>query len=194
MIVKYFIKILFILLCSCSSNLVKKDFGKSEKQFGLHIENGQRQGFQYFDSTKTEYNYRYYTITITNDTIVPILLQINFDKTGILVNDNVKSKIFLLPRHLTPDKQHVDQTMSKELIRFLDVEIDTPQKLIKTIKQSEKCVLTFGVLTDTKYLDPTTPYGTEILTSNKDLSVISMKLKINDRLIIPCGKFSYLNN
>ena len=119
MTVKYFIQLLFILLYSCSSNLVKTDFGKGEKQFGFHIENGPRQGFQYFDSTKTEYNYRYYTITITNDTIVPILLQINFDKTDILVNDSVKSKIFLLPRHLTPDKQHFDQTMSKELIKFL---------------------------------------------------------------------------
>ena len=194
MTVKYFIQLLFILLYSCSSNLVKTDFGKGEKQFGFHIENGPRQGFQYFDSTKTEYNYRYYTITITNDTIVPILLQINFDKTDILVNDSIKSKIFLLPRHLTPDKQHFDQTMPKELIRFLDVEIDPPQKLIKTLKQSEKCVLTFGVLTDTKYSDPTTPYGTEILTSDENSPVISMKLKINDRLIIPCGKISYIIN
>ena len=90
MTVKYFIQLLFILLYSCSSNLVKTDFGKGEKQFGLHIENGPRQGFQYFDSTKTEYNYRYYTITITNDTIVPILLQINFDKT-----DRVQKLILL---------------------------------------------------------------------------------------------------
>ena len=194
MTVNYFIELLFILLYGCSCNSVKQDFGKAEKQFGLHIDKGPRQGFQYFDSTKTEYNYRYYTITITNDTIVPILLKINFETTDNHVNDSIKSKIFLLPRHLTPDKQLFDKTMSKELIKFIDLEIDTPQNLIKTLKQREKCVLTFGVLTDTKYFDPTTPYGTEILTSNENLSVIAMKLKINDRLIIPCGQFSYINN
>ena len=194
MTLNYFIELFFILLFGCSCNSVKQDFGKGEKQFGLHIDKGPRQGFQYFDSTKTEYNYRYYTIEITSDTIVPILLKINFDTTDIPVNDSIKSKIFLLPRHLTPDKQQFDQTMSKELIKFLDVEIDNPQNLIKTLKQGEKCVFTFGVLTDIKYFDPTTPYSTEILTSNENLSVIAMKLKINDRLIIPCGQFSYINN
>ena len=194
MTLNYFIELFFILLFGCSCNSVKQDFGKGEKQFGLHIDKGPRQGFQYFDSSKTEYNYRYYTIEITSDTIVPILLKINFDTTDILVNDSIKSKIFLLPRHLTLDKQQFDQTMSKELIKFLDVEIDNPQNLIKTLKQGEKCVFTFGVLTDIKYFDPTTPYSTEILTSNENLSVIAMKLKINDRLIIPCGQFSYINN
>ena len=194
MTLNYFIELLFILLFGCSCNSVKQDFGKGEKQFGLHIDKGPRQGFQYFDSTKTEYNYRYYTIEITSDTIVPILLKINFDTTDIPVNDSIKSKIFLLPRHLTLEKQQFDQTMSKELIKFLDVEIDNPQNLIKTLKQGEKCVFTFGVLTDIKYFDPTTPYSTEILTSNENLSVIAMKLKINDRLIIPCGQFSYINN
>jgi len=193
MTVKHFFQLLFILLYGCSFNSDKQENGKGEKQFGLHIENGPRQGFQYFDSTKTEYNYRYYTMTITNDTIVPVLFEINFDTADILVNDSLKSKIFLLPRHLTPDEQHFDQTIPKELIRFLDVEIATPLNFIKTLKPSEKCVLTFGVLTDTKYFDPTTPFGTEILTSNENSSAISMKLKINDRLIIPCGQFSYIN-
>ena len=191
--VKHFLQLLFILLYGCSYNSGKQENGKGEKQFGLHIENGPRQGFQYFDSTKTEYNYRYYTMTITNDTIIPVLFQFHFDTTAILVNDSVKSKIFLLPRQLTPEKQQFDQTISKELIKFLDVEIDTPLNLNKTLEPSEKCVLTFGVLTDTKYFDPTTPFGTEILTSNENLSAISMKLKINDRLIIPCGQFSYIN-
>ncbi len=163
-----------------------------QSKIGLYIENGQRQGFQYLDSSKTEYNYRYYTITITNDTIIPIQLEIGFSKTEMSLSNSSNSKVFLLPRHLTPNEQHFDHSISMELKRFLDFEIGKLEHLNKTLSPNEKCVLTFGVLTDTKYPDPTTPFETKLLTSNENSSVISFKLKINDTSIIPCGQFSYL--
>lgn len=74
----------------------------------------------------------------------------------------------------------------------MDLEIDTPVHLDKTIKPTEKYVVTFGVLTDSKYLDPTTPFGTRLLSTNENSSAVSIKLKISDSLIIPCGQFSYI--
>ncbi|MCW3102212.1 MAG: hypothetical protein JWO09_652 [Bacteroidetes bacterium] len=115
------------------------------------------------------------------------------------LKDSIRSKIILLPRHLTPNEKdfytgEMSQNLKelKELKRFLGFEIDHPVHLSKVLKPREKCVLTFGVLTHTKYLDPTTPFGTELLTSHESLSTISLKLKINDTLIIPCGQISYM--
>ena len=162
-------------------------------QFGLYIENGPRQGMQYFDSSFAEYNYRYNTITIRNDSTAAIQLEIGFLETGMNLKDSMRSKFFLLPRHLTPNEQHMDSGgISKELKRFLDFESDHPVHLSKVLKPREKCVLTFGVLTNRKYPDPTTPYETELLTSHENTSATSLKLKINNTLIIPCGQFSYI--
>ncbi len=199
MTVKPLYRLIFLIClygCSPSSGNHSEKIAilTGEKQFGLYITNGPRQGLQYIDSTKTEYNYRYYTITITNDSLIPIHLNINFSETAMGSRDSLKSIFFLLPRSLTPEKQHFDDGgMSKELKRFLNVGIDTHVYLNKTLKPTERCVLTFGVLTDTKYADPTTPFDTKLLTSPKNSSEISVKLKINDSLIIPCGQISYIN-
>jgi hypothetical protein len=193
------ISTVFILctISACGQNEKNKDGVTtiaSEKKYGLYIANGQRQGMQYFDSTKTEYNYRYYTMMITNDSIIPIHLNINISEAVINLRNTIKSKIFLLPRHLTPEEQQFDQGgMSKELKSFLDQDIDTPVYLNKILNPTERCVLTFGVLTDTKYLDPTTPFDTRLIVLNENSSALSIKLKINDGLIIPCGQFSYIN-
>lgn len=189
--VKHFFNlVLLICLFGCSENSNERANRSGPIQFGLYIENGPRQGFQYFDSTRTEYNYRYCTITITNDSLIPVNLEIYFPETAKTLINSSNSKVFLLPRHLTPKEQHFDHSISKELKGFLDFEINKPEHLNKTLNPTEKCVLTFGVLTDTKYPDPTTPFDTKLLTSNEN-SAISFRLKINDTLIIPCGQFSY---
>lgn len=187
--------LIFISLygCSVNSDSRVKDSRVSrtgQTQFGLYIENGPRQGFQYFDSAKTEYNYRYNTITITNDTTVPVQLEIGFSEKDL--NDISYSKVFLLPRQLTPNQQQFDKSISEELKKFLDLDTDKLEHLNKTLKPTEKCVLTFGVLTDIKYFDPTTPYETKLLTYKEISSTISCILKINDTLVIPCGHFTYI--
>lgn len=119
MTVKHLFRLIFLIcLCGCSCNSYDQINRVGEKQFGLFVEHGPRQGFQYFDSSKTEYNYRYCTMTITNDSILPIHLEIYLPKTALNLNDSNKSKVFLLPRHLTPEEQHLDQIISKELKSF----------------------------------------------------------------------------
>lgn len=205
MTIKLLYRLIFLIcLYGCSPNskdysdrapvlIGNRQFG-GEKQFGLYITNAPRQGMQYFDSAYTAYNYRYYTITITNDTLIPIHLDISFPESALDLKDSIRSKVFLLPRHLTPNEQHFDTGgMSKELKRFLDVGIHTPVYLSKTLKPTEKCTMTFGILTDRKYFDPTTPYDTGLLTTIKSSSEIVVELKINENLIIPCGHISYIN-
>lgn len=204
MIVKHLFRLVFLIcLYGCSGNSDNHLNSPDEKQFrlnqykylqfGLYIEIGPRQGMGYIDPSGTEYNYRYYTISIWNDSTVAIQLEIGFSEMGMNLEDSIRSKFFLLPRHLTPDEQRFDTGgMSKELKRFLDFEIDKPVHLSKVLNPGEKCVLTFGVRTDIKYPDPTTAYETELLTSHENSSAISLKLKINDTLIIPCGQFSYM--
>lgn len=183
---------IFISLYGCSVNSDSHVSKSSQAKLGLEIENGQRQGFQYFDSAKTEYNYRYNTITITNDTTVSIQIEIGFSEHDL--NEIAYSKVFLLPRQLTPNKQQFDNSISVGLKRFLDLGTYKPEHLSETLEPNEKCVLTFGVLTKTKYSDPTTPYETKLLTSKEISSTISFKLKINDTLIIPCGHLTYIEN
>jgi nitrate/nitrite-specific signal transduction histidine kinase len=190
---------IFISLVSCSNNSDNRthiprygSLGTNSKQFGLNIKNGQRQGSQYIDSTKTLYFYTYTTMEITNDSVKPIKLNIGFSQVSITWRDTLKTKIFLLPQRLTPKMQQYNADMSDELIRFLDKDIDKPVNLDKTLNPTEKCVVTFGVLTDNKYPDPTTPFGSRLLLSKGSESTISCSLEINETLIIPCGQISYI--
>jgi hypothetical protein len=177
--------LIFISFYACSDN---SDNRVGQTQSGLYLENGPRQGFQYLDSTK-EYNYRYYTMTIINDTTIPIKLSFGFTQLEMRLSDTSYSKIFLLPRHLTPKQQQFDtHGISKELKYFLDFDIDKPIHLDKIINPTERCVLTFGILTDIKFIDPTTPFGTKLLASTE-----KFKLIITDSLIIPCGQYTYVD-
>lgn len=193
MTIKLLFRLLFLMcFCSCFVNSNSRANGAGNKQFGLTIEVGQRQGMQYFDAANTEFNYRYFTITVTNDSTIPVHLAINLSEAEMGLSDTLQSKFFLLPRHLTPNEQQFDRGgMSDELKKFLDLQIDTPVLLDKTLKPTEKCVLTFGVLTARNHFDPTTPFDTELLTVPKNESEITVLLKLNDTLVIPCGHISY---
>jgi hypothetical protein len=198
MIVKHLFRLVFLIcLCGCYDSSDNRKNRSDLTQFGLYIKNGPRQGVQYFNST-SQYNYRYYTMTVTNDSMTPVHLEIHFSKTGEVLSDRCNSKVFLLPRHLTSEVLQYDKGMFAELKRFLDLEIDKPVYLNDTLKPTETCVLIFGVLTKTSYSeydsDPTTPYGTQLIASKENSSKILLKLKINDTLVIPCGHFTYIEN
>src|SRR5437867_3823315 len=102
---RYFIGLFMLFAFSCSDKQQEKHPDK--KHSGLYIENGPRQGLQYFDSLGIEYKYRYVTTTIINDSIVPIQLKISLSKDynyPFAIN-STKFRVFLLPRKLTPEKQ-----------------------------------------------------------------------------------------
>jgi hypothetical protein len=162
-------------------------------QRNVYVENGQRQGMQYFDPSGAEHNYRYNTITIRNGSTVPIQLTIGPTDASKKITDTLRSQFFILPRKLTPDEQRMDTGgMSPALKQFLDFETGNPWHLSQVIDPGGKCVVTFGFLTDKRLRDPTTPFDTELLTSPENTSEVSLKLKVNSNLIIPCGHFTYL--
>jgi hypothetical protein len=148
---------------------------------------------QYFDPSGAEHNYRYNTITIRNGSTVPIQLTISLTEAAKTITDTLRSMFFILPRKLTPDEQRMDTGgMSPELKNFLDFETGNPWHLNQVIDPGGKYVVTFGFLTDKRFPDPTTPFDTELLTLPENTSEVSLKLKVNSNLIIPCGHFTYL--
>lgn len=187
------ISFILLLFINCSVNSPDSKIDSNQFPSGFHIENGPRQGFQYFDSTNKQYNYRYYTITVANDTSVSAWLKIKLPNVDEKLNVKHKTNFFLLPRHLTPKKQEFDKSISAELKRFLDYERHKPEEVNKLLQPFEKYVLTFGFLTETEFpdIDPTTPYGTKLLISDEFSSSKLIDLQINDSIKIKCGQLFY---
>ncbi len=218
MIFKNLFGLLFIFgLYSCIESppeevRYNKYFGSySKKYYKISIENGPRQGFQYYDSKGTEYNYRYITTTITNDSLVSIRLQISFSKEYNYLRSNniLKSKVFLLPRKLTPEQQHFENTMSKELKQFLDREVNIPVSLDKIINPNERLVVTFGVLTEIKYgefmfmelISSNKPFHLNrndslenLVYSPENSQTFYLALDLVNSFLIPCGQISFITN
>lgn len=212
---KYLFGLLFVLgLYSCSDDPPEEHrqdryFGSYSKKYSrIVIENGPRQGFQYFDSLGTQYNYRYITTTITNDSLVPIHLTISFSKEYNYLRSNniLKSKVFLLPRQLTPKRQQFDNSMSKELKQFLDKDVDVPISLDKIINSNERLVMTFGVLTEEKYGEfmymelissgkqfhlNTNDSLENLIHSSEDSQNFYLALDLVNSFVIPCGQISF---
>jgi hypothetical protein len=183
MTIKLSIGLLFLIsFCSCSDN--------SREHSGFYIENGPRQGFQYADSIGPLYHYRYITTTIINDSVIPMRLEINFLKEDTTLKVSFKSKVFLLPRSLTPEKQQFDPSTSIELRKFLAKVNEAPIAFDTMLSPKGKCVMAFGILTDTKYEQPN---GICLKASTRSSSTVTLGLSFDNNLI-PCGQISFITN
>lgn len=191
------IAILLSGIYSCSEGWNSNTSSQDQKQFGFYILNGPRQGFQYVDSCSTEYNYRYYTIALTNDSSLSAELNISlpngYDSLSSARDTiHLASKLFLLPRKLTPEKQHFDLILSKELKHFLDKGINHPETLHTILRPQKTCVITIGVLTNVTKADPTTPVHSGLLLKTKGDSTAIVMFKLNHSTIVPCGQITYI--
>jgi len=148
--------VLFYLLVTSSCSYSQQESHWTKKDLGLYIENGERQGFQYFDSAGNEYGYRYVTATIYNDTLIPARIEIDLTKQYFqpCSTDSVKMNVFLLPRALTPERIQKDASMSEALKHFLDTANKATNLFGKFLQPKETCVITFGVLTSINHKDP----------------------------------------
>ena len=174
-----------ICLYACSD---KTEVG-DKKQYGITIHNSQRYGFQYFDSTGNESDFRYYKTTITNDTSVRVRVELGSPKRFS------EWKIFIIPNHLIANGQSFDPVTNPDMKKFLDEELEIPTVHITTLDPSEKSERTIGVLSKSKYFSPTTPFDTKLyLTKKGNLKRRFFNLKLNDNLIIPFGAIGYLKS
>lgn len=194
MMFKNLVGLLFLIVllsCTDSTDISKGQTSSIEKlPGGFYIENGPRQGFMFADSIGPQYTYRYITTTIINDSIAPMRLEIKLSETKNSVKDSLNSIVFILPRHLTPTRQQFDQYMSKELKWFLSRVTKTPVSLDTMLGPKQKCLMTFGILTEVKYPEP---FGICLKGSSSNSSVTTLALSF-DKYLIPCGQVSFINN
>lgn len=184
-----------ICLCGCVDETSGEKYSRykpanaqNPEGLGFTIKNGPRQGFTYHAPNGTEYAYRYSTATITNDSVVPMRLEVNFAKEKLLNNDSLNQIVFILPRQLTPEQQQFDKSMSNELKLFLSKVADNPVTLDTVLNTKEHCVITFGVLTKVGYPEA---WPMVSIVRDKEQPAILLQLKLDRFLAIPCGRVSF---
>jgi len=197
--------LILIGFCSCTDNT---DFSNSQTILieklpsGFSIKNGPRQGSRYVDSNGTTYVYIHITTTITNDSTIPMRLAIDFSEKKNLTNDSLKSTGFLLPRRrltseklLTPLSNQIDLGITNELKWFLDRFTEIPVSLDTVLNSKGKCILTFGLLNNTKY---ELPYGIGLKASTESSSTVNLGLSFDrmpsEHYLIPCGQISFTSD
>jgi len=178
---------------------------------GLRIDNGINRGTGYTDSVGANYNIRNIPITITNDSIIPIHLQIAFSKEyeyPIPFSDET-FKVIPMPKEWALDGVEITDRMFNELQKYIDQPF-----LNKTLQPGERLVFAIG----TRYR----PTGRGIVpnllfaqsdsnnfqacdnlmnhdTSTNPQFVLGLKLDIYlagqrspiSCILIPCGEISY---
>lgn len=136
---------LILILTACSGN-------KRQLKNGVLIENRINRGINYEDPNGEQYNIRFIPITITNDSTIPINIQIEFLKEYYNHQSNIKEKFKLIPmpREWALDGIDITEKMMDELQDYID-----KPKLNKTIEPGEKFVFAVGAL----YARPTKSNG-----------------------------------
>lgn len=149
--------IIVLISCSCIQRNSKSKVQTQKKSnqdldwnSGLRIENGPIQGLSYTDSLKIEYGHAYITNTIYNDSTVSIRLQMDLSKEYNFPapHNDQKFKVVIWPQELTPNKVTFTDSISNELLNFLQNGPDTTDNINISIAPHEKYVLTIGTLFD----------------------------------------------
>lgn len=196
---------LFAVLSNCSS-------APHESKPGLRIEHGPNQGLSHTDTLGIKYNYRYITTTITNDSTIPIHIQIALpeDVFPIAWSDH-EYKVFVLPRELTPNPPAFHNNITDGLDNFFDTGLDNLHAIDKTLEPGEQCVATIGTLylPGTFSIVPTAVFAQSESdkfracdnlmghAESANHQLIGLKLDFHIKgvregcILIPCGQISY---
>jgi hypothetical protein len=183
----------------------------TNKYFGVQIKNYGPTGSVYTDTAGKQFGFRAMSFEITNDTLVPVKLQIELPNEFVALKpftDN-KYKVFLLPGTMTRDKQYDFATnnhqVSKILEKFLNKEL-YPTILKKVIQPGETYLLRLGFL-----FNPGGAARAELFSKGHQLKlyipkeeikfnntnrneleiVLGVTLDYRNSSTISCGKLSY---
>ena len=153
---------LLIVLIGCSGNQqtsegelpIEKGTNQDEvSNIGLKIENRINHGARYTASDSTDYWLIHIASTITNDSTIPIHLQMAFSREYDYPNEygDQKFNIFLLPKVFALDgvtkvTEHsiLTDSMQVEFRNYIGNGLDNPYLLNKTLEPGEKCVVPIG--------------------------------------------------
>ena len=183
-----FATIVLALICSCSDNTPHSEAPHSDTNSFIKILNSGPRGGGYTDRTGKKFGFRIFQTHITNDTIIPIELNINFSRDSIwfLPKSDKYIKVFLFPRSMTPDKQEeADANFGVTRVdSFLDTGLTKPTTLKITIKPKEDYVLYIGAL-----LHPPDRRARARLFVNGQNLFYSISIDPPlDSALIPCGQ------
>lgn len=142
--------ILTVVLYSCADKPSTQDkTTEPNKYFGVQIKNHLPTGSIFIDSSGQRLGYRSIVADITNDTLVPINLQIEFPNKHIDLypSTNNTCKVFLLPDSMTREKEYdYNDSLTKGLKLAIDEGIYESLTLKKVIKPGETYKLRLGFL------------------------------------------------
>ncbi len=154
------------------------------------------------DSTGTEYVYYSITTTITNDSIIPMHLVVDFAKATDLAKDSLGPWILLEPRKdltlgipQTFNKSAISLSISNDLKHVLAMVAKTGTRLDTTLSSKGKCVLTFGLLNNTKNAEP---YAIGLQVASNGTSATELELRFDNvspekHYLVPCGQINFEN-
>jgi hypothetical protein len=211
--------IIVMFLSSCVQRTTRKDTNEiaanrtAEFKSGLTIKNGINRGTGYRDSLGVDYNVRYIPITITNDSTLPIKLDINFLKkyTNPLASSDNDFKIMPMAREWAVDGGEITDNM------FVDLkeDIDNP-RTNKILKPGEKLLIAIGTryYRESGFASPlpevlfvqgdsdSFQFCENMLFGERTKSNLELGLKLifnrgkkdEHCAIIPCGQISYIEN
>ncbi len=144
-----------VIVCSCARQSPKN--GPQVKdgldrhlpsKTGLKIENGINRRITPNDSLGITHFLIHATSIITNDSTIPIHLQIALSKEyefPTLCNDK-KYRVFLLPKEQTPNTATLYDRIINGFDDFIKTCLDNPYIINKTLKPGENCEITIGTL------------------------------------------------
>ncbi|NNC84548.1 MAG: hypothetical protein HKN75_00600, partial [Bacteroidia bacterium] len=129
---------------------------------GLHIEYGPNLGTTITDNLGAKHFYVHSTAIITNDSTIPIHLQLalSIEYQFPAFCGHEKYKVFLLPEKLTPDTATIYNNIVNGNHEFLNSPLDSAYNINKTLKPGDYCVVTIGVLIPKPFNCAAVPRGT----------------------------------
>ncbi len=173
---------------------------------GLLIDNGINRGTNYTDSVGIDHNLRYIPISITNDSIIPIRLQITFSKEYEFPHpdSDEKFKVIPLPNEWALDGVGVTESMIDELPKYIGKPV-----LNEIVQPGEELVMaigtlyprppkTSGVLPNELFVHiergifPACDWLMQGESSSNNQILLGLRLNFGEKcVIILCGQISY---
>ena len=163
--------ILFLIACillSCSDNQDSKEQHLFERHYGVYIDHSMRTGSGFKNALNEDCFFFNVRALITNDSTIPLSVNINLPKDSLEVipKHGQKFKALILPENMTNSKQRgKNNLISGELKLLIDSLLINPISIRKTINPKESCVINLAILMNNKY--DLNPYFSIFSTGHK---------------------------
>lgn len=143
---KILIRIILIILVLSANLNCTDEIENNKTHSGISISNTMRHGRPKFGPDSSWHAYFNITTTITNDTTVPIQLNLQFETEYKHLNKTFR--LFLLPQNMDVEAQKKQEYFSDTVVPFMKLHEPYPTTLKKVLQPGEK------YLVNVSYLSP----------------------------------------